>query len=224
MTEWLNENLFKTWTEVQQRFHEGLSTVLPALQVPAGIEWWREAYLQHLTTWEAAVKKTLQTEIAWVEQWAGQTASEQTGVPPMLSPWVRQMEALLRQWISTQNQLWDEFFDVLRHGSTALSVPSFEADSAAVPESADLKAVPVKPAATARSLEPDDLTTISGIGPATEKKLNAAGIVSYRQIAELSDEAIERIETAIKWPGRIRRDHWIEQARDLHLQKYQEKL
>ena len=231
MKAWVNENHLTTWTKVQQRLYESLSAVLPALQAPAGMEWWREAYLKHLATWEAAVKKTLQTETAWVEQWAGQTGGKQAAVPDILSSWTRQMEGLLRQWLSTQNQLWDEFFAVLRQGGTALNAPSFATDAEAAPEPTDVKTAPVKPVTAAipsasitPSLEPDDLKMISGIGLATEKKLHAAGIVSYRQIVELSDSDIERIEAAIKWPGRIHRDQWIEQAKELHFQKYQEKL
>ncbi|MCB1917120.1 MAG: hypothetical protein KDG52_15560 [Rhodocyclaceae bacterium] len=62
----------------------------------------------------------------------------------------------------------------------------------------------------------DDLKQISGIGPGLEKKLNAEGIVSFRQIAGLTEDDIARLEqTVIKFPGRIERDGWVEQARKL---------
>ena len=62
----------------------------------------------------------------------------------------------------------------------------------------------------------DDLTAISGIGPALQKKLNAEGFCSYAQIAALSEKEIQRLEeTIIKFPGRIKRDNWVEQARKL---------
>lgn len=78
----------------------------------------------------------------------------------------------------------------------------------------------VTPAAAA-----DDLKAIAGIGPSMEAKLNAAGISSYRQIVELSPADIERIETdVIHYSGRFRRDKWVEQAKQLHLEKYQESL
>jgi predicted flap endonuclease-1-like 5' DNA nuclease len=71
--------------------------------------------------------------------------------------------------------------------------------------------------------EKDDLRQISGIGPAIERKLNAEGITHYRQIAELSDADIERLEkTVIKSGGRIRRDDWPSQAKTLYAQKYKE--
>ncbi|MCB1930066.1 MAG: hypothetical protein KDH17_18785 [Rhodocyclaceae bacterium] len=62
----------------------------------------------------------------------------------------------------------------------------------------------------------DDLKQIAGIGPGLEKKLNAEGIVTFRQIAEFTDSDIARLEqTVIKFPGRIERDGWVAQARKL---------
>jgi predicted flap endonuclease-1-like 5' DNA nuclease len=62
----------------------------------------------------------------------------------------------------------------------------------------------------------DDLTAIGGIGPALAKKLNAAGISSYAQLATLSDEDIQRLETdVIRFSGRIKRDDWVGQAKKL---------
>jgi predicted flap endonuclease-1-like 5' DNA nuclease len=62
----------------------------------------------------------------------------------------------------------------------------------------------------------DDLTAIGGIGPALAKKLNAAGISSYAQLAALSDADIERLEkNVIKYSGRIKRDDWVGQAKAL---------
>jgi len=62
----------------------------------------------------------------------------------------------------------------------------------------------------------DDLTAIDGIGPGLEKKLNAAGISSYAQLAALSDDDIERLENEIiRFSGRIKRDDWVGQAKKL---------
>ncbi|NJN46669.1 MAG: hypothetical protein HC808_09515 [Candidatus Competibacteraceae bacterium] len=68
---------------------------------------------------------------------------------------------------------------------------------------------------------PDDLKTIAGIGPVLEKKLNEQGIINYRQLAELDEQEIQHLETTVlKFPGRIRRDKWVEQAREQYLRKY----
>lgn len=62
----------------------------------------------------------------------------------------------------------------------------------------------------------DDLQRIRGIGPAMQRQLNALGIVSVRQLAELDDGGLDALQREL--PGiasRIRRGRWIKQARDL---------
>jgi predicted flap endonuclease-1-like 5' DNA nuclease len=62
----------------------------------------------------------------------------------------------------------------------------------------------------------DDLTAINGLGPALAKKLNQAGIVSYAQLAALSDTDIAHLEkNVLKSAGRITRNDWVGQAKKL---------
>jgi poly(hydroxyalkanoate) granule-associated protein len=70
----------------------------------------------------------------------------------------------------------------------------------------------------------DDLKAITGVGPALEAKLNATGINSYRQIAELDEQGIADLDAVIKSAGRIKRDNWVDQAKKLHFEKYKEQL
>ncbi|MFT7524906.1 MAG: small subunit ribosomal protein S2 [Arenicella sp.] len=59
----------------------------------------------------------------------------------------------------------------------------------------------------------DDLTDINGIGPVIVGKLNAQGIVSFKQIAEFTPEDVERIDGELNFKGRIDREEWISQAK-----------
>jgi large subunit ribosomal protein L21 len=61
----------------------------------------------------------------------------------------------------------------------------------------------------------DDLKKISGVGPVLEKKLNALGITTYQQIADLSAEDMQKVDDALNFKGRIERDNWVQQAKDL---------
>ena len=62
----------------------------------------------------------------------------------------------------------------------------------------------------------DDLKRIRGVGPVLERTLNGLGIYSLAQIANFSQDDIERISAQLpQFPGRIERDRWIEQARSL---------
>jgi predicted flap endonuclease-1-like 5' DNA nuclease len=63
------------------------------------------------------------------------------------------------------------------------------------------------------ALANDELRKIIGIGPENEKRLKAAGITSFVQIANWSDEDVHRMETILAFEGRIARERWIEQAK-----------
>lgn len=75
---------------------------------------------------------------------------------------------------------------------------------------------PFSIAATIESSDIDDLKKIKGIGPVIEKKLNMLGIVSFKQISEFNEDAIDQIAHTLKFfPDRIKRDHWVQQAKEL---------
>lgn len=61
----------------------------------------------------------------------------------------------------------------------------------------------------------NDLKRIRGVGVLLEKKLAAAGVTSYEQIANWTAEDVDRISDALDLKGRIERENWIEQARIL---------
>lgn len=61
----------------------------------------------------------------------------------------------------------------------------------------------------------DDLKLIGGVGPALEKKLNAAGVTSLSQIAAWGAEDIAKFDAELNFKGRIERDEWVAQAQDL---------
>jgi len=70
---------------------------------------------------------------------------------------------------------------------------------------------------------PDDTKLIVGIGAVLERMLQQLGINSYRQIARWTDRDIDEFNARLPdFPGRIRRDAWVTQARALHQSKYGE--
>jgi predicted flap endonuclease-1-like 5' DNA nuclease len=69
---------------------------------------------------------------------------------------------------------------------------------------------------TADESEKDDLKMISGIGPFIEERLHALDIFTFRQISKFSPDDIDTINDAIEYfSGRIERDEWVAQAREL---------
>ncbi|MBK6335461.1 MAG: hypothetical protein IPG28_19410 [Betaproteobacteria bacterium] len=72
---------------------------------------------------------------------------------------------------------------------------------------------------------PDDLKLVVGVGPVLERLLHQLGITSYRQIARWSERDIDEFDARLaEFPGRIRRDGWVTQARALHQSKYGETI
>ena len=68
---------------------------------------------------------------------------------------------------------------------------------------------------------PDDLKLIVGVGPVLERMLHQLGITTYRQIARWTERDIDDFDARLpEFPGRIRRDSWVTQARALHQSKY----
>ncbi len=59
----------------------------------------------------------------------------------------------------------------------------------------------------------DDLTAIRGIGAATQKRLNAAGIKSYTQLADADPEDVRRAMSEQQQNTKVER--WISRAREL---------
>ena len=67
----------------------------------------------------------------------------------------------------------------------------------------------------AKAKKPDDLTAIGGVGPAMAKKLIAAGITTYAELAALSETESEELDKSLNFKGRIKRDDWVGQAKKL---------
>lgn len=61
----------------------------------------------------------------------------------------------------------------------------------------------------------DDVKLIGGVGPAMEKKLAAAGVTSLAQIAAWTEADIAKFDGELDFKGRIERDEWVAQAKDL---------
>ncbi len=62
----------------------------------------------------------------------------------------------------------------------------------------------------------DNLKRIHGIGPVLERLLNRLGYERYEQIAGWTSEDIDRIDAQLgAFSGRIRRDDWVAQAKQL---------
>ncbi|SDA79326.1 50S ribosomal protein L21 [Mesorhizobium qingshengii] len=96
-----------------------------------------------------------------------------------------------------------------------------EAATEAKAEAAPKKEAKAKAAETAAAPlfkapkgEPDDLTVIKGIGPVAAKDLNEQGIITFAQLAKLTDKDVAKIDEHMPFSADQIRD-WREQAKEL---------
>ncbi len=69
----------------------------------------------------------------------------------------------------------------------------------------------------------DKLTDIKGVGPVLEGLLHDSGIYYFKQVALLDKDGVNELQEQIpQFPGRIKRDKWVSQAKTLHRRKYGE--
>ncbi|MFK7882292.1 50S ribosomal protein L21 [Roseobacter sp.] len=103
-------------------------------------------------------------------------------------------------------------------GAGSVSVKAVEA---ATPKKAAPKKAEAKAEAPKAKAEPkaetaaDDLKKLSGVGPALEKKLIEGGVTTFAQIAAWTDADVADMDEKLSFKGRIEREGWIEQAKEL---------
>jgi large subunit ribosomal protein L21 len=107
--------------------------------------------------------------------------------------------------------------DILTSGADVSGVmAAIGAASAPLVKSAPV-AAPKKAAkakvASAAVTGADDLKLLSGVGPALAKKLHAAGVTSFAQIAGWTASDVTAMDEKLSFKGRIDREGWIDQAK-----------
>ena len=109
-------------------------------------------------------------------------------------------------------------------GSVAAAAVAAAATKKAAPKKAEASKEAPKPKAEPKKAAPkkeapkaeagaDDLKELSGVGPALEKKLHAAGVTTFAQIAAWGAAEIEEFDEKLSFKGRIEREGWVDQAK-----------
>jgi large subunit ribosomal protein L21 len=115
-------------------------------------------------------------------------------------------------------------------GAGSVSAAAVMAVVKAAPKAEKLAAAKAKPAAATKAESKvvaapkaeaapvaavGDLKKLVGVGPALEKKLIAAGVTSLEQVGAWTDADVSKIDEELSLKGRIEREGWIAQAKDL---------
>ncbi|MDR9394905.1 50S ribosomal protein L21 [Roseovarius sp. SYSU LYC5161] len=110
--------------------------------------------------------------------------------------------------------------EILEKGADASGVKAAIGAGSAPTAAEDAPAAKPAKKAAAKKAAPaaggaDDLKKLSGVGPALEKKLHEAGVTSFVQIAAWSDADIADMDEKLSFKGRIEREGWVDQAKEL---------
>ncbi len=125
---------------------------------------------------------------------------------------VRELERELAESEHRRQAAARDLGEEIRRLRERLGGPAEAAAHAALPRSGPLEAR-------------DDLKVIPGIGPVIARLLARHGVTSYRQIAQWTDQDIERVADLLgSFSSRIYRDRWRDGAREAHRRKYGEEL
>jgi predicted flap endonuclease-1-like 5' DNA nuclease len=97
---------------------------------------------------------------------------------------------------------------ILGKRSATLKAVQGEAETVKPPAVTSIK---IKEKTTTRAVKKDKLEVIGGIGPASARRFNDAGVFTYAQLAALSPEQIQQITSTSRWDPA----DWINEARRL---------
>ncbi|MEN8132294.1 MAG: hypothetical protein ABFS45_19370 [Pseudomonadota bacterium] len=174
--------------------------------------------LPNFDEWGKAIQGPVQGQMELLRNWSELADFEKMSTKE-LGKLIDQITKSMQKSIATQQRLWSHWFKDL--GSPATTAKTTErAPSGKTATKHRQTASTAKKTKTQLPEAKDDLKQISGIGPGLEKKLNREGILNLDQIAKLSDEDIAHLEERIiRFPGRIKREKWVEQAKKLSSNK-----
>jgi predicted flap endonuclease-1-like 5' DNA nuclease len=166
--------------------------------------------LPSYSDWEKAVEDSIQQQMALLKDWSDMAEFDGLSGKEM-TKLANQIVKAMQKSIETQQQLWSHWFNELGVPRTLPGEKS--SASSQQPGKASGRSSPKTKKASAKTdRSSDDLKQISGIGPSLEKKLKDNGIKTIRQIAELSNQDMEKLGAL---SGRIKREKWVQQARKL---------
>jgi predicted flap endonuclease-1-like 5' DNA nuclease len=118
--------------------------------------------------------------------------------------------------LKISNNDWNRSPDVLKLKNSRTRQLILEKDESLTNLAQRKKLLDYQSFGTAIETEKDDLKMISGIGPFIEERLHAVDIFTFRQISKFTPRDIDRINDAIAYfSGRIERDEWVAQAKEL---------
>ena len=104
------EQVFKTWTEIQQKMWDDWFKATQGFGKTQTTEVWRKT----VEAWEESLKKPLHAQMEWTSMWADSLATG-SGVPKEMVAWARQGQDMTKRWADAQMKLWEGWFGIVKN-------------------------------------------------------------------------------------------------------------
>jgi predicted flap endonuclease-1-like 5' DNA nuclease len=200
-------NMTQRWLENQNRLW---NQWLEVLRASGGLK--RQSGYEE---WERAVQQSLEQQMDLLNTWSDMAAFDKLSSKEAAKLSAQMMKTMEKS-IETQSRLWSQWISGLSAGAAPAEKAAKTAATGKAAKAETREKAADKPVAATAAASGDDLKQIAGIGPGLEKKLKEHGITTFRQLAELKEADIARLEEqVIRFSGRIKRDRWVEQAKKL---------
>ena len=112
MSDWMNqaEEMFKAWTESQQKLMDNWAESMSGMGATQGSELWDKA----ISTWEESLEKSTQAQAEWTEKWVENLQSTQ-GMPEQAIDSINRFVQATERWTATQAEMSAKWFEMLRN-------------------------------------------------------------------------------------------------------------
>lgn len=120
-----SEEMLKNWTNSQQQMWDNWMKMMTPADAKAPMA---DLWKQNVAAWETAVKNAAETQAEWMTMWL-RGLEDMPNVPDEVIKMAEQAVEMNRQWVASQEQLWEGWFATARSMSPNSFVNSWEEES-----------------------------------------------------------------------------------------------
>lgn len=179
--------IFKSLRGMQDELWKDSMAKFPGTAFPRDMNEWQQKTLEDVNSLVGqAVNHSLELQREWLDQWAERAGGKKLK-PKMFAELSEEARNSTQRWLDNQNQLWDQWLQVLHGTGGSEKLPDFQQWQSAVQESIERQ----------MSLMEDwsDMTKV--------KKL------STKEVSKLSDQIEKAMQKSIETQQRLW-SHWLE--------------
>jgi hypothetical protein len=129
------KEMFKNLRDMQDRLWAESTGNFPEFGFPRQLSSLQLETLESMSVWaEKAVGHSLELQREWLEQWSGRVSSQKLK-PKLFNDLNAEARESMQRWINTQNQLWDQWLQVVKSSMGADTLPHLDQWDDAIQES-----------------------------------------------------------------------------------------